>query len=107
MTNVAWSRALLSELAKQGVKEIVLCAGARNAPLVSVLSQVKGLKVHGFFEERSAGFFAIGRMQADHAPVVVCTTSGTAVAELLPAVVEAHYQSLPLIVVSADRPKNY
>jgi 2-succinyl-5-enolpyruvyl-6-hydroxy-3-cyclohexene-1-carboxylate synthase len=107
MSNVAWSRALLERLAAAGVRELVLCAGARNAPLVSVLSQAEGLTIHSFFEERSAGFFAIGRMQSAGKPVAVCTTSGTAVAELLPAVVEAHYQSLPLIVISADRPKAY
>jgi 2-succinyl-5-enolpyruvyl-6-hydroxy-3-cyclohexene-1-carboxylate synthase len=107
MSNIAWSRALFEELSRSGVREVVLCAGARNAPLVAVLSQAQGIRVHSFFEERSAGFFAIGRMQADGFPVAVCTTSGTAVAELLPAVVEAHYQSLPLIVISADRPKSY
>lgn len=107
MSNVGRAREILRSLARQGMSEVVVCAGARNAPLVALLDKVRGIKVHSFFEERSAGFFAIGRMRATGRPVGVCTTSGTAVAELLPAVIEAQYQSLPLLVLSADRPVSY
>ncbi len=107
MKNVAVAEAILQSLWSLGVREVVLCAGARNAPFVSLLSQPGPLRVHSFFEERSAGFFALGRMQASGAPVAVLTTSGTAAAELLPAAIEADYQGLPLIMVTADRPRSY
>lgn len=90
-----------------GVREICVCAGARNAPIVIAARERIGLAVHSFFEERSAAFFALGRVQAESHPVAVMTTSGTAAAELLPAVVEAYYSGLPLIVVTADRPRAY
>lgn len=89
-----------------GVSDIVICAGARNAPLVAALEQTK-FSVESYFEERSAGFYALGKIKSSQKPVAIITTSGTAVAELLPAVIEAYYQSLPLIIVSADRPKSY
>lgn len=107
MTNLARARQLVNQLTANGVREIVLCAGARNSPLVAVLSGVGNLRLYHFFEERSAGFFAVGRIKASGRPVAVCTTSGTAVAELLPAVIESDYQGLPLVVVSADRPQAY
>lgn len=86
--------------------EVIVCAGARNAPLVVGL-EGRSFKVKSYFEERSAGFYALGRIKALQKPVVVMTTSGTAAAELLPSVVEAYYQGLPLVVVTADRPKKY
>lgn len=98
---------VLRELAVAGVREVVLCAGARNAPFVRALNSATNVKVYSFFEERSAAFFALGRIQASGEPVAVITTSGTAVAETLPAVIEADYQSLPLVIVSADRPLRY
>lgn len=107
MTNLSLAQNILSELCLNGVREVVLCAGARNAPFVTVLSGKTPFKTYSFFEERSAAFFAIGRMLATGAPVAVVTTSGTAAAELLPATVEADYQSLPLVLVTADRPKSY
>ena len=99
---------ILKELYSLGVQEICICAGARNAPFLSLLSIEKHpFKVYSFFEERSAGFFALGRIKSSGKPVAVITTSGTAVANLLPPVVEAFYQSLPLVAVSSDRPKRY
>lgn len=107
MKNVAVAEAILQSLWSLGVREVVLCAGARNAPFVSLLSRPGPLRVYSFFEERSAGFFALGRMQAGGAPVAVITTSGTAAAELLPSAIEADFQGLPLIMVTADRPRRY
>ncbi|CAN5799945.1 2-succinyl-5-enolpyruvyl-6-hydroxy-3-cyclohexene-1-carboxylic-acid synthase [soil metagenome] len=106
--NAAVIRELLRELDRLGVVEYCVAAGARNAPLLAALAQRKkaGKFLH-FFEERSAGFFALGRVMDTRKPVAVFTTSGTAVAELLPAVIEAYYQGLPLVVVSADRPSHY
>ena len=106
-SNISLARSVLQLLAGQGVREIVLCAGARNSPLVCLLEQANNIKIHFFFEERSAGFFALGRILSQRAPVAVVTTSGTAAAELLPATIEAHYSGLPLIAVTADRPRIY
>jgi len=107
MTQAQLIQQTLSTLAHFGVREVCLSAGARNAPLVAALLASKGLKVWNFFEERSAAFFAVGRMLSDRNPVAVVTTSGTAAAELLPATIEAYYQSLPLFLLTADRPKSY
>lgn len=106
MTNFDLSQKIFAFLKKAEVQTVVVCAGARNAPLVMALNQTS-FEVIQFFEERSAAFFALGLIKSSGRPVAVLTTSGTAVAELLPAAVEATYQSLPLILVTADRPKNY
>jgi 2-succinyl-5-enolpyruvyl-6-hydroxy-3-cyclohexene-1-carboxylate synthase len=102
--NVRLAGAVLQALAAQGVWEFVVCAGARNAPFVKWLATARGPRVHFFFDERAAAFFALGRARRDGRPVAVLTTSGTAVAELLPAAVEAHYAGVPLVLVTADRP---
>jgi len=106
MTNFDLSQKVFDFLKQADVQTVVVCAGARNAPLVMALNQTS-FKVIQFFEERSAAFFALGLIKSSGQPVAVFTTSGTAVAELLPAAVEATYQALPLILVTADRPKNY
>lgn len=107
MTNMELSEKTIRTLMAVGVREFVLCAGARNSPFVFLIEENPEIKTYHFFEERSASFFALGRIVATRHPVAVITTSGTAVAECLPAVVEGTYSSLPLIVVSADRPKRY
>lgn len=92
---------------KAGVCEFVICAGARNAAIIETLARAEtaGLvRIWRHFEERSAGFFALGRTMKTGTPCVVVTTSGTAVAELLPAVIEAFYQNRPLVALTADRP---
>lgn len=93
-----------------GIREFVICAGARNAALVEVLARAEAagvVRVWRHFEERSAGFFALGRTMATGEPCAVVTTSGTAVAELLPAIVEAYYQGRPLLALTADRPERF
>lgn len=104
-----WSQAhfALTTCLEKGVSEFVVCAGARNGPLVEILEKQTHIKSYNFFEERSAAFFALGRIRALGKPVAVVTTSGTAVAETLPAVIEARYQGLPLVILSADRPRRY
>lgn len=106
LKNVQLAQSVYQLLVTLQVEEIVICAGARNAPLVQGLSTT-GFKIHSFFEERSASFFALGKIKSSQKPVAVITTSGTACSELLSGVIEAYYQGLPLIVVTADRPKNY
>jgi 2-succinyl-5-enolpyruvyl-6-hydroxy-3-cyclohexene-1-carboxylate synthase len=106
--NEAVLRALFGELDGLGVREFCVAAGARNAPIIAVLMEEgSGCVVRHFFEERSAAFFALGRIMADRVPVAVVTTSGTAVGEMLPAMMEAHYQGLPLVAITADRPSRY
>lgn len=105
--NSRLTQTTLLHLAQLGVREACVAAGARNTPLITALLASTGIKLWNFFDERSAGFFALGRMMADRRPVAVLTTSGTAVAELLPAVIEAYYQALPLVLVTADRPSRF
>lgn len=106
-TNIDIASRVIRQLLASGVKEFCLCAGARNSPFVQVFSENEQIKVFHFFEERSAAFFALGRMASTRRPMAVVTTSGTAAAELLPAAVEGTYSSLPLILITADRPKKY
>ena len=95
---------LTSLLIAHGVRYAVVCPGSRNAPVVHNLASCGQIKCYPVTDERSAGFYALGLCQAVNSPVVVCVTSGTALLNLAPAVAEAFYQNLPLIVVSADRP---
>ncbi len=107
MINIQIAANILKNLAQINVQNIIICAGARNAPFVYLLEKVSGVKVWNFFEERSAGFFALGLAQSSQLPVAVITTSGTAVAELLPAAIEASLTKTPLIFITADRPSSY
>ena len=99
---------LVALLQAHDVRDVVLCPGSRNAPLVHALSHyLAGVTCHSIIDERSAGFYALGLALATHRAVVVCCTSGTAVANLHPAVAEAYYQGIPLVVLSADRPERW
>jgi 2-succinyl-5-enolpyruvyl-6-hydroxy-3-cyclohexene-1-carboxylate synthase len=105
----AWQPAVevVKSCLKAGVGEFVVCAGARNAALLEALARAEAaglVRVWRHFEERSAGFFALGRTMETSQPCAVITTSGTAAAELLPAIIEAHYQARPLVAITADRP---
>ncbi len=86
------------------VTKIVLCPGSRNAPIVHTLSTHPAFTCYSVTDERSAGYFAIGLALREKVPVAVCCTSGTALLNLHPAVAEAFYQQVPLIVISGDRP---
>ena len=105
LNNILLAQKIITDLVSQrGVKTFCFCAGSRNSPFFYVLSHSKNLNVFSFFEERSAGFFALGRVRAEARPAAVVTTSGTAAAELLPAAIEAYYSNLPLVLLTADRP---
>lgn len=98
---------VVDELIRGGVRDVVLCPGSRNAPLAFALhdaDRAGRLRLHVRIDERTAGFLAVGLAVAERAPVCVAMTSGTAVANLGPAVVEANYARVPLIVLSANRP---
>lgn len=95
---------LTALLVAHGVKHAVVCPGSRNAPIVHNLNECPNITCHPVTDERSAGFYALGMAQIIRHPVAVCVTSGTALLNLLPAVAEAYYQHVPLVVISADRP---
>ncbi len=103
-TNLKLSKALMEFLYSHNVKTVVACSGSRNAPLIFTLQSSEEFQVFHHHDERSAAFFALGLSMKEQNPVAVLCTSGTAVAEMLPATIEAYYQKLPLILVSADRP---
>ena len=99
--------AILAEAVAGGVTDVVLCPGSRSAPFAyaALAAQLGGtLRLHVRVDERSAGFLALGLAKVSRRPALVITTSGTAVANLHPAVLEAHHGHVPLIVISADRP---
>jgi len=99
-----YASAFVDELSRAGVKHICFCPGSRSAPLAMRLADHPGLKLWQHLDERSAAFFALGIAKAQRQPVVLLCTSGTAAANFFPAVVEAHYARVPLIVLTADRP---
>ena len=98
---------LVDELVRCGVTDAVLCPGSRNAPLSFALNAADALgrlRLHVRIDERTAAFLALGLALRSGRPVPVCTTSGTAVANLHPAVLEASHAGVPLLAVTADRP---
>lgn len=107
--NQALAIEVIEAARRAGVRTVCLCPGGRNAPLVEALEPLRGdgMEVLDFFDERGAAFFALGRARRDNCPAAVVTTSGTAAAELLPAMVEAYYQGAPLLAVTADRPHSF
>ncbi|OBA74607.1 2-succinyl-5-enolpyruvyl-6-hydroxy-3-cyclohexene-1-carboxylic-acid synthase [Gordonia sp. 852002-10350_SCH5691597] len=101
------ARVIVDEMIRGGVREAVLCPGSRNAPLAYALylaDREGRLRLHVRIDERSAGFLALGLAVSSRQPVPIVMTSGTAVANMGPAVFEANYARVPLIVVSANRP---
>ncbi|MBA2255905.1 MAG: 2-succinyl-5-enolpyruvyl-6-hydroxy-3-cyclohexene-1-carboxylic-acid synthase [Thermoleophilaceae bacterium] len=97
-------QAVADELARCGMRHAVCCPGSRNAPLLLALAGEERIRTHSVLDERSAGFVALGLAKASGRPVAVACTSGTAAANLHPAVAEAREARVPLIVLSADRP---
>ena len=98
---------LTSLLVAHGIRHAVVCPGSRNAPIVHNLSECPDITCYPVTDERSAGFYALGMSQVLNKPVAVCVTSGTALLNLAPAVAEASYQHIPLVVISADRPPQW
>lgn len=94
-------------LAKHGVKRAILSPGSRNAPIVVALARKKEIETHVVVDERSAAFIALGIAEISGEPVAIVCTSGTALLNYAPAVAEAYYKHLPLIVISADRPSEW
>ena len=97
-------RAFCDELARCGMTDACTSPGSRNTPLVLSLAREPKLRCFSHIDERSAGFFAVGAAKASGRPVAITCTSGSAVANFAPAVIEAHEARVPLIVLTADRP---
>jgi 2-succinyl-5-enolpyruvyl-6-hydroxy-3-cyclohexene-1-carboxylate synthase len=91
-------------LDQHGIREIIICPGSRNAPFSISLAQDKRFNVHSVVDERSAAFIALGMAQQVDRTVAIICTSGTAVLNFAPALAEAYYQRVPLLIVTADRP---
>ena len=105
--STAQARVVVDELIRGGVRDVVLCPGSRNAPLAFALADADRagrVRLHVRIDERTAGFLALGLASGSGRPVPIAMTSGTAVANLGPAVIEANYARVPLIVLSANRP---
>jgi len=109
MPNVAWTTAFIEELVRCGITQFYICPGSRNTPLTAAIFKsmrsnvgvVKAISVH---DERGAGFRAVGYARQNGRPAAVITSSGTAVANLYPSVVESSSDGVPLLLITADRP---
>lgn len=99
-----YTSALVDELARIGVTDCVISPGSRSTPLALLIAEHQELHTYINVDERSAAFFALGAAKASRKPTVLVCTSGSAAANYLPAIVEAVYSRIPLIVITADRP---
>ncbi|MGF1756084.1 2-succinyl-5-enolpyruvyl-6-hydroxy-3-cyclohexene-1-carboxylic-acid synthase, partial [Vibrio makurazakiensis] len=102
--NRIWSETLLEELSRLGVVDVCMAPGSRSTPLTLEAAANTALTLHSHFDERGLGFYALGLAKASGRPVAIIVTSGTAVANLLPAVAEAGLTGERLILLTADRP---
>jgi len=103
--NITYANTFVDELIRSGLKHVVFAPGSRNTPLVLTFSHHKDrIKIWSHLDERSASFFALGISLASQAPTAIICTSGTAGANMFPAIIEAHQSRVPLIVITADRP---
>jgi 2-succinyl-5-enolpyruvyl-6-hydroxy-3-cyclohexene-1-carboxylate synthase len=102
--NLAWADAFVAALAAAGLRHVALAPGARSAPLATAFLRRPEIACHVINDERAAGFFALGIGKATAHPAAVLTTSGTAAANLLPAIMEANLAGVPLLALTADRP---
>ena len=96
--------AFVDALVQAGAVQFCVCPGSRSTPLAITIARHPGARLWMHLDERSAGFFALGLAKASGAPAVLVCTSGTAAANFMPAVVEAYYSRVPLVVLTADRP---
>lgn len=100
----AFVGAFVDELARGGVRHVVVCPGSRSTPLAILLAEQADMTVWTHIDERSAGYFALGLAKVLRGPVALVCSSGTAAANFYPAIIEARYGRVPLLVLTADRP---
>jgi len=102
--NFIWAKAFVNQLCDLGVRFACISPGSRSTPLTLAFAEQKKIKCFVHIDERVSGFFALGLAKSRGLPVAIVTTSGTATAELYPAIIEAYQQRIPLIICTADRP---
>lgn len=102
--NIFWSNLFIDYLVDSGINSACISPGSRSTPLTFVTVSNRLIKSYAIIDERSSAFFALGLSKSSQTPTLIITTSGTAVAELYPAIIEAHQSRTPLIVCTADRP---
>lgn len=102
--NLLYARIVVDELARAGLRAVCIAPGSRSTPLVMAFAEHPDIRVYSQIDERSAAFFALGLALASDKPVALVCSSGTATANFFPAVIEAHYAHVPLLVLTADRP---
>lgn len=100
-------RDLVEICAEKGIRHVVISPGSRNAPLTISFNRHPNFTCHSVVDERCAAFFAMGVAQQLKEPVILCCTSGSAALNYAPAIVEAYYQKIPLLVLTADRPQEW
>lgn len=98
---------LAEGLFQLGVKDVILCPGSRNAPLILAFHRHGQFNTYSIVDERSAAYFGLGLARKSAKPVVICCTSGTAALNFSPAIAEAYHSNIPLIVLTADRPAEW
>jgi 2-succinyl-5-enolpyruvyl-6-hydroxy-3-cyclohexene-1-carboxylate synthase len=104
MKNCQWAHALIDQLIQQGVRDFCIAPGSRSAPLALAAARHPKGRIAVHFDERGLGFFGLGLSIAEQSPAALIVTSGTAVGNLLPSIMEAHHSHAPLIILTADRP---
>ncbi len=102
--NMEWSQLFVQALVEAGLTAVCISPGSRSTPLTLAFAAQKGMQIYRHLDERSAGFFALGLAVATDRPVALVCTSGTAVANYFPAIVEANMSQVPLLVLTGDRP---
>lgn len=107
LSNKKQVRDLVEVCAQKGIQHVVISPGSRNAPLTISFNRHPAFECHTVVDERCAAFYAMGIAQQTKKPVVICCTSGSAALNYAPAIVEAFYQKIPLLVLTADRPPEW
>jgi len=97
---------VVKSLIKNAIEKVVISPGSRNAPMIIELNAYDSIEKFSIVDERSAAFFALGMAQQTQKPVALVCSSGSALLNYYPAIAEAYYSKIPLVVISADRPKN-